>query len=114
MHGAEEAGLSRVVAQGAPDLGHEPRQVGLGDEGLGPEAVPDLLLGDRLGPAPDQEVQEVEGLGLDVEGLSSAQQLPSRPVEDEVAEDGSHGACETLRKPPEIPGNSTMVAAQIR
>ena len=35
------------------------------DESGGPEPVPDLLLGDRGGPAADQEVQQLVGLGLE-------------------------------------------------
>ena len=48
MHGADEAGLSGVVAQHLPDLGDHHREIGFTDEGVGPQVLVDLVSGSGL------------------------------------------------------------------
>ena len=73
---AEVAWLAGIVGERDPGLGGEASEAGVGDERLRPEAVVDGLLRHRLGPALEEQLQELEDLGRQAHGPAKAGQLP--------------------------------------
>ena len=87
MHGPHELGRAgRVIERGA-DFGDEVREVGLGDEGAGPETFLQVCFGDRLRPRLHERRQQVERLGLEMNVAAGARQLPASEIERERAEE---------------------------
>ena len=72
-------GLRASSASAFRALGGEASEAGLGDEGLRPEAVVDGLLGDRLGPALEEQLEELEHLRI--QGAPRPRQASSRVPE---------------------------------
>jgi hypothetical protein len=85
-----EAGLLHIVAESRADDGDEPGQRGLGDERPWPQYVPDLRLREGLGPARDQQSEQVIGLRLQGNGLRPPEHLPAILVEGELVEAERH------------------------
>jgi hypothetical protein len=56
-----------VVADRRANLGDERVERGVGDEGVGPQEVVQLLARDRLRPPLEENFQQPEGLGRDVD-----------------------------------------------
>src|SRR5205085_1774 len=87
-------------------------EVRLRDEGVGPEPIPDLLLGDRRGPAADQKVQQGVCLGLEGPELAVLRELTGRTVQDELAEAHAHGRPKA-GKSPENPRDHGILASYL-
>jgi hypothetical protein len=86
VHGPQERGSTRHVAQGLPDLPHQAREVGVGYDGLRPQAVPQLRLGQGTRATLQERAQEVEGLRRDVNGPIRPLQFPAIAVVGPVTE----------------------------
>ena len=84
----------------------------LRDEGVGPESIPDLLLGDRGGTAADEKVQELVSLGLEGPKRVLLQELTDRTVENEVGEADAHGRPKA-GKSPENPRDYEILASYL-
>src|SRR5262249_28137760 len=65
VDGPDEAGLARAVAERVAELVDHARQVRLRDMRARPEPVADLRLGHRAGPAPQQQLEQLERLRTD-------------------------------------------------
>ncbi len=63
----EIAGRAGLVAEHAPQLGHDAGQGVIGDGRVGPERFEDLLLGEKVAGALHHQHQQVERLGLERE-----------------------------------------------
>ncbi len=92
VDGAHQPRPLGVVPDGGSDLGRQPRQARVRDEGIGPELVVDLLLRHRPRPAPEEEIEELEGLRREVLGRAVPHELVAARVEDALAEADRHGA----------------------
>ncbi len=90
MDGANEARVLRDVRHRPPDLGHEVGQVGLEHVRVRPEELPQLRLGQSTGPALQQRLQQLEGLGRQVNHLARPQELPRLRVQNAHAEEQTH------------------------
>jgi hypothetical protein len=93
-------GLPRIVAQGVPHLRHQARQVRFRHEGIRPQPIPDLRLGHGFRPLLEQQVQQLEGLRLEVQLLPSPEELSGFTVERELSECDPHRGGEKLRTSP--------------
>ncbi len=81
MDGPYEARVSRLVGDRGPDLGHQVGQVGLQHVGVRPEKLPQLRLGQDAGSALQERLEQLEGLGRQVDGLAFPQELPRLRVQ---------------------------------
>jgi hypothetical protein len=99
----------RVVFEGGAETGDEAGQGRFRDEGIGPEAIAELLLGNRLGAPLEQELEEVERLGDQVDLLPVPEKLAAPGVEDEFTELNAQTAASAGNK--HVPGDFTMLAA---
>jgi len=81
MHGANEARTPRIVAEGVAQLRHYVREVGLVDEGGGPQPRAQVLLGHGLRPALQKRPQQLEGLGREMDGHALPPELPPVRIE---------------------------------
>ena len=77
--------MLRVVADRGPGFGGQSGEARVGDEGVRPQPVVDLLLGDGPWAVLDQELEELERLGREL-ASAGAQQLPRAGVEDALTE----------------------------
>ena len=83
---AHVARLLRVVAQGRSQLGHRHGQARVPHHRFRPELSPDVLLAQGLGARPDEQVEQLEGLRLEVHFRSVPEELAAVGVQDELAE----------------------------
>jgi hypothetical protein len=83
MDSPDEPWLRGIVVERAAQLGHERGQIHVGDEGLGPESVEQLLPRHEVGPAVQQQVQQIESLRRQVNDTPLFQQLACADLERE-------------------------------
>jgi hypothetical protein len=62
VHGLDEAGRGRGIAERAADLGHADLEYPVRDVRTGPDLVEELILRDELPAALDQHAQHLERL----------------------------------------------------
>ena len=89
LKGFEEE-IGRVVANRLAQRARQIRQVDVGDEDPGPEALVELLLGERPRPLGEQEVEQGVLLERQVHLAPVAHELPGTGVQLAVAEAQSH------------------------
>jgi len=82
--------MTRVVADRVADLREQARERPVRDEGSGPEPLVDLLLRNDARPVPNQEVQDLKSLGLEMDLRSADEQLARVRVENAIPEVESH------------------------
>ena len=90
VHGAHETGVPGAVPGRRPDLGEKARERALRDERAGPEALVDLALRQGSGTALKKQLQKLEGLGREVNGLAVNRELPRTRVEHVLPESNPH------------------------
>ena len=78
--------MARVVAERGADAHDQVRQVGLHYERIGPQEIVKLFLRQGAGSIRHQGLEELEGLGRQVDRAGGAAKLVRVRVEDEVAE----------------------------
>jgi hypothetical protein len=90
VHGPQESGLVRIVADCRANLADQLRQTGVGDERLGPDCPVQLCL--RQGPRAviDQKLEQVESLWRDVDRVVTAKQLARIRIEPPFSEVDLH------------------------
>ena len=79
-----------VAAERAAHLGGQRAEGRVRHERVGPEAVPDFLLRDRGGAALHEQLQQLEGMGLQSLGHVPLAQLARGAVENEGTELNAH------------------------
>ena len=77
VNGSDEARRLRFVAERLAHLGDHDRQIRVADEGSRPEPGVQLLFGDRIRPALEQDTEGIERLAGQVHRLPAAQELPA-------------------------------------
>ena len=80
-----------VVLERLAQLVDEHGQVDIGHERVRPEPVVDLGLRDGVGPALDEQLDELERLGRQVDRVAAPLQLTRLEIEDERAKTDPHG-----------------------
>ncbi len=86
VDGAHELRRAALVVERLAQLAHEARQAGVRDMRLPPDALFELRARDRLRALQDQDLEEVEGLGRQMDGLTRGEQLAGPGVEHETIE----------------------------
>ena len=81
MYGADEARPARIVSESVAELRHHVRQVGVLDEGRGPEPRAQVRLGHGTRPALEQKLQELERFRREMDGLAVPPELPPVRIE---------------------------------
>ena len=84
--GTNEPGRARAIVQRLPHFSDQIREVGLGDERLGPELLLQLGFGEDFRTLGDQPLQQFERFGREMNDLAAAGHLPCVVVEDKRAE----------------------------
>ena len=79
-----------ISAERGAEIGDERREVVFRDEGIGPEAGKQLVLGERLRPVFDEHPQEVERLRREPDLAGACEEPPLVGVHDEVAKRDAH------------------------
>ena len=90
MHGPHEVRLARAVPDRVANLGQQARQRPVGDERPRPELLVDRVLRERLRPVLEQQLQELERLGLEVHLVAPDEELPGLRIEHTVPEANAH------------------------
>src|SRR6266852_5606295 len=90
MDGANEAGVSRLVRDRRSDLRHQIGQIGLQDVGVGPETSLELRLGHDPGPLLQERLEQLKGLGRQVDRLARPPELSRLRVQQAFAEKEPH------------------------
>ena len=90
MRGADELRRARPIAEGLAHFGDEIREIGFGDEGLGPEALLQLHFGEHFRAIRDEGQEELERLRREVNLAAALGQLPGVAIEDERTESNLH------------------------
>ena len=111
VRGAHELGSTGRVTERRANFGHEVREVGLGDEGAGPETFLQVRFRQRLRPLEHERRQQFECLRLEMNLPAGAGQLPALEIERERAEANAH--CGSLDKTCTIPGNPLGHACRV-
>jgi hypothetical protein len=73
----------RIVLQGLSNLRNEHRQIGIGNEGAGPETLVELNLADGPRPGVDEHLQQLERLGRKMDRLAVAKELACLDIQRE-------------------------------
>jgi hypothetical protein len=92
VDGPDVARLADVVAERAPQLGHESRQARLRHVGLAPDLLFKVLLGHCLRPALRQEEEQIEGLRREMYGLVLAEIADGVACRERIRRIGSPSA----------------------
>ena len=83
-HGLEIACFAGFVAKHPTQLRDHARQGVIGDGGVGPQRLEDLLLAEQVSGPLDHQDQQVEGLGLKGQRDAGALEAIAVEIEDEV------------------------------
>ena len=87
-HRPQEGGLVGVVLERLAQLVDENGQVHVGDEGVRPQPVVDLGLRDGVGPALDEQLEELERFGREVNRMAAPLELPRRESRGQKSQNG--------------------------
>jgi hypothetical protein len=99
MSGADESWRSGWIPKGPANLADEIRQIGLGNERLGPQSTLQNRLGNHLWTINDERQQQLERLGREVNLAVFLGELSGVEVENKWAEANPHGPpCEIPAK----------------
>src|SRR5262249_46076582 len=90
VDGAQEPLLPPVVEERLAHLRDKPGEARLRHEAVRPQAPLDLHLRDRLRPALQEQLEQLESLGLQVHGRAAVEELAGGGVEDELGEGDAH------------------------
>jgi hypothetical protein len=90
LHRANDAGVPRFVAKGGSQLVHQICEVGLDDEGVGPEGLLNLVLRDGVGPAQHEQLEKLKRLRRQHDLLGGPEGLSGAQIQDVFAEADAH------------------------
>jgi len=90
MSGANESWRSGWVAKGPANFADEIRQIGLGNERLGPQSPLQNRLGNHLWTISDERQQQLERLGREVDLAVFLSELSGVEIENKRAEANPH------------------------
>ena len=83
VHGADEFGRARAVADRVADLGDEGRKVDVGDDGVRPEPAVELGLREGARPRLEEDLEQLERLGRDRDRPAVARERSALGVEED-------------------------------
>jgi len=106
MHRSNHRRVRVAVLERPSQLLDQAGEAGVGHERVRPQPLVQLTLADDAGSLGGQEMNEIEGLGREMDGVVSTQQLPAQHIDRKRAESQNHPVPHGSRRGQRIPGSS--------